>query len=111
MHIQITPENLLIQLGYSVTPVMMTQMEEIIANTKEFDDFSKHILSLQDTLKHYGGYIAMSNSSHYLKVKTEHSRAEEVEPFVQALERWCEKYKVALKKVEGKHTFYILGQA
>lgn len=110
MHIQITPENLLIQLGYPETPAMMTQMKEIIAHTKGFEGFSKHILSLQDTLRHHGGYIAMSNSSHYLKIKTEHSRAEEVEPFVQALEAWGEKYKVTLKKVEGKHTFYILGQ-
>ena len=110
MHIQITPENLLIQLGYPATPAMMTQMEEIIANTKGFESFSRHILSLHDALRQYGGYIAMSNSSNHLKVKTEHSRAAEVKPFVEALEAWGEKYKVALKKVEGKQTFYILGQ-
>lgn len=110
MHIQITPENLLIQLGYPTTPAMMVQMREIIGNTKGFDGFSKHILSLHDALKQYGGYIAMSNSSSYLKVKTEHSRAEETKPFVGVLEAWAKKYKVALKKIENKQTFYILGQ-
>ena len=111
MHIQITPENLLIQLGYPTTPVTITQMEGIIAATSGFDTFSKHILSLHDELKHYGGYIAMSNSSQHLKIKTEHSRAEDIEPFVAALEGWSEKYKVTLQKVEGKQTFYILGLA
>ena len=109
MNIQITPENLLIQLGYPTTPAMMTQMEKIIANTQGFDTFSKHILSLHDELKHYGGYIAMSNSSAYLKVKTEHTRDEDVAPFLETLEKWSEKYKVSLAKVEGKHTFYITG--
>jgi len=111
MHIQITPENLLIQLGYPATPSTLAQMEAIFQNTKGFENFSKHILSLQDELKHYGGFIAMSNSSKYLKIKTEYTRAEDVEPFIEVLEKWSEKYKVSLKKVEGKNTFYILGQA
>ena len=111
MPIRITPENLLIQLEYPNTPAMIAQMEEIIANTRHFDAFSKHLLSLQDDLRRYNGYIAMSNSSKYLKIKTEQSRAEDIAPFVETLEKWSEKYKVTLKKVEGKYTFYIIGQA
>jgi len=111
MHIEITPENLLIQLGYPTTPATIGQMEAIIANTEHFDSFSKHILSLNDELKHFGGFIAMSNSLPYLKIKTESSREEEVTPFIETLEKWSEKYKVTLKRVEGKNTFYIIGQA
>ena len=70
MHIEITPENLLIQLGYPANPVMIKQMEVIIANTEHFDTFSKHILSLNDELKHLNGFIAISNSTQYLKIKT-----------------------------------------
>ena len=111
MPIRITPENLLIQLEYPITPAMVAQMEEIIANTRHFDAFSKHLFSLRDELKRYNGYIAMSNSSKHLKIKTEKSREEDIAPFVKALEKWSEKYKVTLKKVEGKYTFYIIGQA
>jgi len=110
MHIDITPENLLIQLGYQTTPALMTQMETIIANTTGFDTFSKHILSLKDELAHKGGFIAMSNSSDYLKIKTDLTKAEDVAVFVDVLEKWSSKYKVTLKKVEGKNTFYIIGQ-
>jgi hypothetical protein len=111
MHIDITPENLLIQLGYPANPVTIKQMEVIIANTQQFDAFSKHILSLNDELKHLNGFIAMSNSTQYLKIKTENSKAEELTPFLETLEKWSDKYKVTLKRVEGKNTFYIIGQA
>jgi len=110
MHIDITPENLLIQLGYPANDSTLAQMKRIIANTANFDLFSKHILSLSDEMKRLGGFIAMSNSSDYLKVKTDASQTTEVTPFVDALKKWADKYKVTLEKVEGKQTFYILGQ-
>ncbi len=109
MHIDITPENLLIQLGYPTTPVMMEQMKEIMANTDGFDKFSKHLLSLNDELQHVGGYIAMSNSAKFLKIKTDKLGENDIEAFEEILNRWSEKYKVELKKVEGKNTFYIIG--
>jgi len=110
MHIEITPENLLIQLGYQPTPALLKQMESIMENTRNFDAFSKHILSLKDELQHFGGYIAMSNSSNYLKIKSDHSKAEDIAAFEEVLQKWSSKYKVALQKVEGKPTYYILGQ-
>jgi len=110
MNIDITPENLLIQLGYPATDATMGQMKAIIENTKHFDKFSKHILTLNDELKHLGGFIAMSNSFPKLKIKTEYTRTEDVTPFVDALKKWSEKYKVSLERVEGKNTFYITGQ-
>ena len=111
MHIEITPENLLIQLGYQPTPALLKQMEAIIANTKNFDAFSKHILSLKDELEHFGGYIAMSNSSDHLKIKSDDpAKPEDIAAFEEVLQKWSSKYKVALQKVEGKPTYYILGQ-
>jgi len=110
MNIEITPENLLIQLGYQTSPVLMKQMEAIIANTPNFDAFSKHLLSLHDSLQHISGYIAMSNSSDHLKIKTESSSDTDFPEFEEILEKWSTKYKVTLKRIEGKPTFYILGQ-
>ena len=110
MHIEITPENLLIQLGYTNSEVMLEQMNAIFKNTNNFDKFSKHILSLNDEIQHYGGYIAMSNSLGYLKIKTDNKKEEIVSAFLSTLEQWSDKYKVALEKVEGQNTFYIIGQ-
>ena len=109
MNIDITPENLLIQLGYPVNDATLAQMNRIIENTKGFDHFAKHILTLNDEVKKFAGIVAMSNSKDYLKIKTDSKEPEEIEAFTDIVKKWSEKYKVALEKVEGKNTYYILG--
>ena len=110
MDIDITAESLLIQLGYQTSEVLLEQMNDIISHTKGFHKFSKHILRLNDDLQHYGGYIAMSNSFARLKIKTDNTRDEDKTAFVHAIESWSTKYKVSLRKVEGRDTYYIMGQ-
>ncbi len=110
MHIQITPENLLIQLAYPVKEATLQQVERIINNTDGFDKFARHILSLEDEIKRFGGIVALSNSKDYLKVKTDSKNPEEIEAFTEYIKHWAEKYKITLEKVESKNTFYILGQ-
>jgi hypothetical protein len=109
MNIELTPENLLIQLGYPVKEATLAQMKRIIDNTPGFDKFAKHILTLNDEVKRFAGVVAMSNSKDYLKVKTDSTIPEEIEAFNEYVQQWAEKYKVALQKVEGKNTYYILG--
>ncbi len=109
MNIELTPETLLIQLGYPVKDATMAQIERIINNTPGFDKFAKHILTLNDEVKRFAGIVAMSNSKDYLKVKTDSTSPEEIEAFNDYLKQWAQKYKVALEKVEGKNTYYILG--
>ncbi len=109
MSIEITRENLLTQIGYPVTEATLSQLEKIISNTESFDIFSKHLLSLNDEVKRFGGIVAMSNSKNYLKVKTDSDKAEEIAAFENILKHWSEKYKVQLQKVDGKNTYYILG--
>jgi len=109
MNIELTPENLLIQLGYPVNEATMVQMERIIANTAGYDRFAKHLLTLNDEVRRFGGIVALSNSKDYLKVKTDSSKNEEIEAFGDVLRHWSEKHKIALEKVEGKNTHYILG--
>ncbi|WP_456429558.1 hypothetical protein [Nitratifractor sp.] len=109
MNIDLTPENLLIQLGYPVNDATLEQMKRIIANTEGFDKFAKHILTLNDEVKRYAGIVALSNSKDYLKIKCDSTDPEEIQAFREIVERWSEKYKVALEKVEGKETYYILG--
>jgi hypothetical protein len=109
MNIEMTPENLLIQLGYPVKEATLAQMERIIANTPGFEKFAKHILTLNDEVKRLGGVVALSNSKDYLKVKSDATTPEEIAAFEEYVKQWAEKYKVALEKVDGKETYYILG--
>ena len=111
MNIDLTPEVLLSQLGYSKTENSLKQMENIIKNTDNFEKFSSHILSLHDNLAHLKGFVAMSNSQDNLKIKGSQDTSDEIkEEFTQKVENWAKKYKVRIQKVSNKPTYYILGQ-
>jgi hypothetical protein len=109
MHIEITPDNLLIQLGYPLNDALRAQMERALNATKGFDTFSRHILSLKDDIAHLDGFIALSNSRDALKIKTNATRPEQIEEYRRILEKWSAKYKVVLEPVEGTATYYIVG--
>jgi len=111
MHIDITPEALLTQLDYPINEHTLEQINKAIDNTLSFDDFSKHLLSLKDNIAHYYGFIALSNSHNYFKIKCEESESEEnIKAFRDATEAWAHKYKVIIQQVDSKPTFYIIGQ-
>ncbi len=111
MHLDLTPEAILAQLGYPKSEAELAQINAIIANTKGFDKFSQHLLSLQDALAVEKGFIGMSNSENYLKIKCDaDTQAHNLEAFEALVTHWAEKYKVTLKKVDQKNTYYILGQ-
>ncbi len=111
MHITITPDNLLTQLGYPHTDALYAQMERTLAATPGFDTFSKHLLNLKDDIAVFEGYIALSNSRDVLKIKSDASHPGEVEAYKETLKKWADKYKVSLEQVGETNTFYILGLA
>jgi len=110
MHFEITPETLLTQLGYPLNDALLAQAERTIAATPGFESFSRHLLSLKDTLAHWNGYLALSNSRDVIKIKCDATDAGEIEAYRNALEQWADKYKVTLEPVPGTQTYYILGQ-
>lgn len=111
MHIDITPETLLVQLGYPINEHTSAQMRKTIDNTPGFEKFSKHLLNLEDALAHYHGVIALSNSHDYFKFKCEESESpENINAFRETVENWAEKYKVELQKFKNKPTYYLIGQ-
>ncbi len=111
MHITISPEALLTQLDYPINEHTLLQMQDAIVNTPGFDHFSKHLLSLKDAISHYNGFIALSNSHNYFKIKCEEdSTVDTIENFSKISKDWADKYKVTLEKVGNKPTYYILGQ-
>jgi hypothetical protein len=110
MHLDLTPEALLAQLGYTKTEQTLKQMEDIVKNTEGFDKFSQHIPSFNDALAVEKGYIAMSNSEKYLKIKcNEDISADNLSAFTNLVKHWADKYKLTLKQVDNKNTYYIIG--
>ena len=110
MHLDLTTEAILAQLGYSHTEQMINRMTKIIKNTKDFDKFSQHILSFNDALAVEKGFIAMSNSEDYLKIKCdEDTNADNLTAFTELVQHWADKYKLDLKKIKNKNTYYIIG--
>ena len=110
MHLELTPEALLSQLGYQKSEPMLKQMENIINNTNKFNSFSQHLLSLHDNLAHIKGYIAMSNSENYLKIKRGEGLSEEIaKEYKDTIINWANKYKIELQNVKNTSTYYILG--
>jgi len=110
MHLELSPEALLAQLGYTRTDQTLQQMKSIISNTKDFDKFSQHLPSFNDALAVEKGFIAMSNSEPYLKIKcNEDNNADNLSAFTDLVQHWADKYKLELEKVDKKNTYYILG--
>ena len=110
MHLDVTAEMLLSDLEYSKTDTTITQMEGIINNTKGFDKFAKHIISLNNNLKHMKAYIGMSNTKDYLKIKCDGNDAPEIKKeFHDAVRHWSDKYNVEIERLPKQETYYILG--
>ncbi|MEA3554591.1 MAG: hypothetical protein U9R39_09395 [Campylobacterota bacterium] len=111
MHLDITPEVLVSQLNIGKTDSSLDQVEKVIENTKEFNKFSKHIISLNDKLQHMNGFLALSNSVPHFKIKCDavNDSAEIIQEFTDEVQHWANKYNVELQKVDNKDVYYIIG--
>ena len=97
------------QLGYIPSDILVEQFQKIKINTTGYEKIEKHIMDLNDMLKPLGGYVAMSNSNDFLKIKVDAAVLALKEEAFAKIEHFSQKFKVELKKVEGKDTFYIIG--
>ena len=102
-------EALLKQLGYAPNEALLSQLERIISNTHAFEKIQKHMLDLHEHLKVDNAHVAMSNSEDYFKIKIEAPSAERTEEAMEKVEHFAEKFKVTLRQVESKNTYYIIG--
>jgi len=102
-------EAILKQLGYAPNEALLSQLDKIVNNTKSFEKIQKHILDLHEHLKVDNSHVAMSNSEDYFKIKIEAPSPERTEEAIEKVDHFADKYKVELKQVSGKNTFYILG--
>lgn len=102
-------EGLLNQFGYSVTPSSLEQTRRIIDNTRGFNHVEKHLVVLNDKLKNYLGFVGLSGSEDYFKIKNT-SPNEDVRQMVEkTIHNWSNKYKIEVQKVPNKETYYVLG--
>ncbi len=112
MQIDVTPEVLLSQLGIAKSDAAFKQMEKAMQNTKNFSKFAKHMISLNDELKHMNAYVALSNSQDVFKIKCDNNDAPEIlNEFHEQVQHFGNKYNVELQPVDGKPVYYILGVA
>ncbi len=100
---------MLIQLGYTPNEALVAQIGKIIENTADYEKIEKHIMDLHDHLKVDGSFVAMSNTEDYFKIKVEASSPELAEEAHEQIERFSEKFKITIKKLEKKETYYIIG--
>ncbi len=100
---------MLTQLGYAPNEALMSQLERIENNTVGYEKIQKHIMDLHDHLKVDGSFIALSNSEDVFKIKIEASSPELVEEAHEKVQRFSDKFKVSVRKLENKETYYISG--
>lgn len=106
---KISKEGILAQLGYNVNDNSIKQLENIEKNTSGFENIKKHIITLNDHLKHLQSYVAMSNSNPYFKIKIDAKKEEFIKEAKDIIQKWSNKYNVELQKVQNRETYYIVG--
>ncbi len=102
-------EAMLTQLGYVANDALLKQLQNIEENTVGYDKIKKHIIDLHEHLKVDNGYVALSNSNDYFKIKVESLSQELAQEAHAKIKHFCEKYKVNIEKIDNKDTYYILG--
>jgi len=100
---------MLIQLGYAPNEALIAQLEKIENNTTGYEKIQKHIMDLHDHLKVDGSFVALSNSENYFKIKVEAISPELAEEAHEKIKHFSDKFKVTIKKLEKKETYYIIG--
>jgi len=110
MNLEITADTILTQLNYTINESSQKQANKAIDNTVDFDKFAKHLISLNDNLKHVNAYVALSNNSDKFKIKSDNLDNDALlEEFHEIVKKWSNKYKVSLETIPNKEVYYIIG--
>ena len=104
-----TNDAILKQLGYTVTSSALAQVDKVIKNTHNFEQVEKHLITLHDQLQAHLSCVALSSTKDCFKIKNLAQGNEMIEEVNEMITHWSEKYKVAIEKVDGKDTYYVIG--
>jgi hypothetical protein len=112
MTLDLSNEAILKQLGFTnINNALLNQVSSIREATNKFEAIEKHIFDLHKSLEKVNGYVTLSNSKNYLKIKHQHDSSEtriQESEFSEIVKAWAERYKIALENVNSS-TYYILG--
>ena len=97
------------QLGYTPNDALLSQLQRIESNTAGYEKIQKHIMDLHDHLKTDGSFVALSNSEDCFKIKIESTNPELVAEAHEKVQRFSDKFKVVVNKLDNKETYYISG--
>jgi len=100
---------MLTQLGYMPNEALISQLKRIENNTVGYEKIQKHIMDLHDHLKVDGSFVALSNSQDVFKIKVEAASDELAQEAHEKIQHFSDKFKVTIKKLENKETYYISG--
>jgi hypothetical protein len=100
----ITDEALLTQLGFNPNDGILADLKRVSRATSGFEEIKRHLVSLQEKIKHYGAYIGISSSSNYIKIKNATANND----ILSEIEHWADKYKVRL--IRSSNNYYIAGK-
>ena len=110
MNLEVTTDVILSQLNYTVNESSLKQANTAINETLNFHKFAKHLISLNDNLKHINAYVALSNNSNKFKIKSDNLDNDALlEEFHEIVKKWSNKYKVSLETIPNKEVYYIIG--
>jgi hypothetical protein len=98
---------LLSQLGYNEDEVSLTQLKRILNSSNGIEP--AQIVALNDHLKAFGCFVAMSGSCDYFKIKNVATRPDERAQVDVIVDKWADKHKFSLKTA-NENTKYILGR-
>ncbi|MBU1657895.1 hypothetical protein KKG72_02450 [bacterium] len=100
---------MLTQLGYAPNDALIKQLEKIEKNTQGYEKIQKHIMDLHDALRVDGSFVALSNTNDCFKIKIEAPSPEIAVEAHEKIQHFSDKYKVTVRKLENKETYYIIG--
>lgn len=102
-------EGILVELGYTANEAEIEKLNRILSKCDFDNTVLSKIITLNDKLKIFDGYIAMSNSEDYFKIKNESQNPENQKAAEDIILTWSKKYKIEVEKVKNKNTYYIIG--
>ena len=103
-------EGILISLGYSANDATLKQLRGILSKCDFEDNELDRIITLNDKLKIYNAYVAMSNTHDSFKIKYDATGKMQKKAVLDLIFSWSEKFQLKIKKVENKETYYITGR-
>ena len=97
------------KLGYSANDALTEQVKRILSNCDLNDTELSHLLDLHEKIFKFNGFVAISNSEDVFKIKCE-GRPSDIRNFNEIVTNWADKFKLKIRKIDGKETYYLLGR-